>query len=129
MALGLYHDNFTVEEAERGILTGEWATVERVLPFEIEKICAAKQISRNRFIKSLAFPQPTTIQNLTFCAELRKRFGHITAPGFVDGKFVLSKGYGLYIPRKSQGEIVELKFYPMKELLKPAKLTAPTAAA
>ena len=54
MALGLYHDNFTVEEAERGILTGEWATVERVLPFEIEKICAAKQISRNRFIKSSA---------------------------------------------------------------------------
>lgn len=119
MALGVYQRHFSVEEVEHGITTGEWATVERAVPADIDRICAAKGITRRRFMQTLAFSRPTAIQNLVFCSELRRRYGSFTAPGFVDGRFVLSKGYGLYVPVRKQGEIVELKFYPMRELLKP----------
>lgn len=129
MNLGLHHDRFSTEEAEHGMLTDEWATVERVIPKEINEICSARNMTRTAFLQTLAFPRPTRIQNLVFCAELRSRFGQVIAPGFTNGIFELSKSYGLYVPIKRQGEIVELKFFAMRELLKPKVNCIPAQAA
>ena len=119
MALELYHATYTIADAEREMIDAGWATIERVIPREINDICSARNMTRKRFLQTLAFPRPTRIQNLVFCAELRSRFGQVIAPGFTNGIFDLSKSYGLYVPIKKQGEIVELKFFAMRELLKP----------
>jgi hypothetical protein len=95
-------------------------TMERALPRELEQICKTKQLSEERFIRSLAFPIPSHFQALIYSSELRKKYGDLSkVTGFSDeGIFTRPKGYGLLVPVRKNGEITELKFYPMREMLK-----------
>lgn len=77
----------------------------------VDEICAAKGITRERFIRSMAAPKPSRIAHLIYNDELMTHFGK-TLPDW-------PKGQGLIIPRWENKQIVEIKFYPLRELLKP----------
>lgn len=131
MVLGLATTHFTkddmLHDAEQiqnapylGRAEEHIATMDRVIPKEMEQICTAKNLTHSRFLTTLAFPKPSYIENRVFSGELKREFGDLSdVPGFSkNGTFELPKGYGLLVPVRKQGEIVELRFYPMRELLK-----------
>jgi len=88
-----------------------------------EKIAKARGVTVNQLLDLCVVKQPSVIQNLIFCYELRKRFGAdavASTPGFNQaGIFMLRRGpHVLYPQRDDQKRIVELRFYKVSEVLK-----------
>ncbi|MBX3288354.1 MAG: hypothetical protein KF855_03320 [Acidobacteria bacterium] len=90
-----------------------------------DELIEARGSTRRKLIESMAFPKPTYVENLIYCDELKKTFGDVSDVQGFDGRgvFELPKGHGLLIPNSRNGQIVELTFYRLSELLK-AKVKA-----
>lgn len=129
MALGLpdgYTDEMCDSDSER-VLNGkspayfEYAWDAKL----ITQICEAKGITRERFIRSMTAPKPSRVQGLVYYHELQDRFGDISdVKGFEGGPIQWPNGWGAIVPIRENGEIVELKFYRLRELLKPKQRSA-----
>jgi hypothetical protein len=80
----------------------------------VDRICEAKGVTRERFIKSFAAPKPSLVAHLIYMDELQRRFGcTANLPKRWDS------GRGLIIPKKENDEIVKIEFHRLSQLLKP----------
>lgn len=119
LALGLpirYTEEMANEDVEKIFDNKEPSHIDRVWNDHplVDEICAAKGITRERFIKSMAAPKPGLIAHLIYCDEIKQVFGETD---------LLPKHWppmrGLIIPKRENGEIVKLEFHRLTELLKP----------
>lgn len=91
---------------------------------EIERICQARGITKEKLFGLGAVTQPSFVANLLYCSKLREVFGDLReVPGFdSDGNFTRTPGYGMLVPVMKGQWITELKFHPMSKILRPAKV-------
>jgi hypothetical protein len=125
MALGMRVGPYTEDAAEKDAYDILTETGNPYLAYVwdgselMQKICEAKGITRARFIRSMAIPKPTKIQNLVYSSELRRMFDLSNEPGFIDGVYQLPKGYGILIPKRKDGKIIQLELHSINKLTKP----------
>jgi hypothetical protein len=91
---------------------------------DLERILQAKRISRRVFMKTMAVPKPSIVQNLVYCSELKKKYGKLDAPGFQNDLYQLPRTDGILVPMRRDGLIYELRFHRMSEMFK-AKVKVP----
>jgi hypothetical protein len=89
-----------------------------------EAVCGAWVWTDTQFDESLIIKKPTCVQNLLFCSKLRELFG-VGRLRFIDqfdngGIFKLPAGPGFLEPRRDDGRIASLDFYPYSSLKRKA---------
>lgn len=77
-----------------------------------DQICAARGISRLRFVRLLAAPKPSRVQHWVFCDEIKKHFNEDFGLGW-------PKGRGLIVPRFERRKIRTIEFVPLSTILRP----------
>lgn len=90
---------------------------------DLVRILEAKDMSRDSFFRTLTAPKPSWLENLVFCAELRRRYD-LNVQGFINGIYQLPKPDGVIVPIKTGRKITGLRFVRMSEMLKPRKVLA-----
>lgn len=93
---------------------------------DLERICTARGTTRRKIIDSGAIPRPGHIENLVFCAELRKLYGDLShIEGFDrNSNFILPRPAGVLYPVRSDGEIVRLAFVTLRYLTAPRAMAS-----